>query len=306
MTDLKVKSGTKVLVLGISGMLGHKVFEVLTKNPDLDVVGTVTGMEKIDRFLPVALKPKVVAGIYADRFSTVKDLITELKPDVVINCIGIIKQNPSSHDTLTMITINALFPQQLAALCDETGARMITVATDCVFDGQKGEPYLETDLPTCHDNYGMTKYLGEIPNSKHLTLRTSIIGHELDSHVSLLDWFLNEDKPEVTGFTHAIFSGLTTLEFADFLNKYVLPDPGLQGLYHLSVDPISKCDLLDIIAKEYGKKVKVLPDDKLKINRALNSGKLRDATGYLSPSWEILIKQMHQDFLASPFYSNRN
>lgn len=297
------KKSYKIIVLGASGMLGHKMFEILSK--DNECYGTVTSFAKYKEVFPKEYHSKIIDGVIADKIETVEKVVTQIKPDFVINCIGVIKQNEMSHDAKNMIQLNALFPHQLASICDSVKSKLITIATDCVFDGQKGEPYLESDLPTCHDAYGMSKYLGEINYGNHLTLRTSIIGHELGSSLSLLDWFLNEESEVIKGYTKAIFSGLPTFELASFIDKYVLDNKELKGLYHLSVEPISKFDLLKLVAKEYNKKVEFVTDDKVKINRALNSDKLRKLVGYQPSNWEDLIYNMHQDYLHSKFYNHK-
>jgi dTDP-4-dehydrorhamnose reductase len=127
----------KILVLGASGMLGHKVFEVLSSNEQYDVYGTVTKMTSFKNKLPTKFFNKIIEGIYADKIDTVESLLLKQKPDVVINCIGIIKQNGDSKNTKNCIVLNALFPQQVAEICEQINCRFITIATDCVFDGQK-------------------------------------------------------------------------------------------------------------------------------------------------------------------------
>ncbi len=295
----------KIIVLGASGMLGHKVFEVFSNKPEFQVIGTVTSKNSFSDCLPPRFDQNIVENVYADQIDTVKSIITQEKPDVVINCIGIIKQNAASHDIYNSIVLNALFPHQVADICDHLGAKLITIATDCVFDGQKGESYFDDELPTCHDVYGMTKYLGEVKDSNTLTLRTSIIGHELNSHLSLLDWFLSQQTETAKGYTNAIFSGFTTVEFATLLAEKIIPNQDLRGLYHISVNPISKHDLLKIVADVYQKKISIVPDSTLSINRSLNSDKLRAKIGYQPPDWNQLIKNMHQDFLTSDFYSSK-
>lgn len=294
----------KIFVLGASGMLGHKVFEVLSGYNNFDVYGTVTSKKSFSGFLPSKFELKIIEGVYADKIETLEELVKKNKPDVLINCIGIIKQNKESKDCISSIIINALFPHLVADICDRNDCRFITVATDCVFDGQNGN-YKDTDLPTCHDVYGMTKFLGEVKDKTNsLTLRTSIIGHELNSNISLLDWFLSQEG-KIKGYKKAIFSGLTTLEFSKLLAEKIIPNEELSGLYHLSVNPISKYDLLQTIAKFYGKDIKIDSDDIIKIDRSLNSDILRGIIAYNPPSWEKLVDEMYNDFLKSNFYKNK-
>lgn len=294
----------KIIVLGSSGMLGHKVFEILSNCEDFDVYGTVTSKNSFGECLPIKFESKIIENIYADKIDTVENLIKLNRPDVVINCIGIIKQNKESKDCINSITINALFPHLVSGLCEKYGARFITIATDCVFDGQKGN-YNDNDLPTCHDIYGMTKFLGEVSNSKNtLTLRTSIIGHELKSNISLLDWFLCQDI-SVKGYKKAIFSGFTTLEFAKLLIDKIIPNENLCGMYQISTEPISKYDLLNIVADIYKKRIIINSEESVKINRSLNSDILGKLINYQPKKWEYLVIDMYNDFLKSEFYKNK-
>lgn len=294
----------KIIVLGASGMLGHKVFEILSKYKEYDVSGSVISKKGFYNCLPKKFDNKIFENVYADKIETIEELIKKVKPSVVINCIGIIKQNKDSKDYINSITINSLFPHLVAELCEKHNSRFITIATDCVFDGSEGN-YHDDDLPTCHDVYGMTKFLGEVKDKKNtLTLRTSIIGHELNSNISLLDWFLSQENI-IKGYKKAVFSGFTTFEFAKLLAEKIIPNKKLFGLYQISVDPISKYDLLKIIADIYKKNIKITVDDKVKIDRSLNSDILRKIINYQPPKWDKLIFEMYNDFLESDFYKSK-
>ena len=161
-----------------------------------------------------------------------------------------------------------------------------------MFSGRKGA-YLESDLSDAEDLYGKSKYIGELhdlPNA--ITLRTSIIGHELGSNYALVDWFLSQ-KVSVKGYSHAIFSGLPTVEFARVMKDFVVPLPLLNGLYHVAAEPIAKRDLLQLVALQYGKEIEIRPDDALVINRSLDGTRFREATGYVAPAWPELIRLMY-------------
>ena len=217
------------------------------------------------------------------------------KPDVVINCIGIIKQLPNANNHLESLAINSTLPHRLAKYCDAIGAKLVHFSTDCVFSGKQGF-YKEEDFPDAYDLYGRTKFLGEVAYENSVTLRTSIIGHELDRSKSLVDWFLSQSG-EVKGFSKAVFSGLPTIEVARVVKEYVIPNPNLSGLFHLSVDPINKYDLLNLVATTYGKSINIIRDDNLVIDRSLNSDRFRAATGFKPKPWPELIKDMHEDYL---------
>ena len=210
----------------------------------------------------------------------------------MINCVGEIKKN-FMLDANNAIKTNSLLPHRLAYFSDLFGFRFIHISTDCVFSGKKGN-YCETDFADANDSYGISKFLGEIiyrPNC--LTLRTSIIGHELITSHGLLNWFLLQED-SVPGYTHAIFSGLPTIELSDVIEKYIIFNPALCGLYHISSDPIDKYSLLRLISAKYQKDIKILPYSEVRINRSLNSHKFRTLTGYNAPDWKVLIEKMYQ------------
>lgn len=281
---------TKVLVLGVSGMLGNAVFRMLSASDNLNVVGTARSSGVL-RHLAPALHSGIVLGGDVENLDRLAELFAKVRPEVVINCIGLVKQLAEAGDPLSAIPVNSLLPHRLARLCAIGGARLIHVSTDCVFSGRKGA-YLESDIPDAEDLYGRSKLLGEVDYPHAVTLRTSIIGHELSSAHGLVNWFLSQSG-SVSGFTRAIFSGLPTVELAGVIRDFVLPDPTLSGVYHVSVDPIAKYDLLKLVAQVYSKQIEIVPNDTLIIDRSLDSSRFREATGYLPDSWDALVKKMH-------------
>jgi len=219
-------------------------------------------------------------------------VFSKVQPDVVINAVGLVKQLAAGCDPLRTLPINTLFPHRLARLCSLVGARLVHISTDCVFSGVKGM-YTEADTPDASDLYGRSKLLGEVDYPHAVTLRTSMIGHELSGARSLVGWFLSQGA-QVKGYRRAIFSGLPTVEIARVIRDYVLPHPELQGVYHLSADPISKYDLLKMVARVYGKSIEIVPDDTLVIDRSLDSSRFRVAAGYVPKSWDEMIVAMHE------------
>jgi dTDP-4-dehydrorhamnose reductase len=217
-------------------------------------------------------------------------LFARVRPNLVINCIGLVKQLAEADDPLAAIPINSLLPHRLARLCDVAGARLVHVSTDCVFSGTKGM-YREEDYPDANDLYGRSKYLGEVDYPHAVTLRTSIIGHELGGAHGLIGWFLSQ-QGGVKGFTKAVFSGLPTVELARVIRDHVLPHPELRGTYHVSAAPIDKFELLTLVAKAYGRAIEITPDARLVIDRSLDSTRFRQATGYQPPPWPELIRRM--------------
>ena len=287
-------SRIRVLVLGASGMLGSTLFRAFSRDSELQTFGSVREASAKRHFIP-DLQASLILTANLDGESGLLNAFAVAKPDVVINCIGIIKQLPNANDHLESLAINATLPHRLAKYCDATGARLVHFSTDCVFSGKQGN-YSEEDFPDAYDLYGRTKFLGEVSYENSVTLRTSIIGHELNRSKSLVDWFLSQSD-EVMGFSKAIFSGLPTIEVARVVKEYVIPNPKLNGLYHLSVDPINKYDLLNLVSSTYGKTIKITADDKLVIDRSLNSDRFRIATGFKPKAWTELIKDMYEEYL---------
>ncbi|MGV1045281.1 dTDP-4-dehydrorhamnose reductase family protein [Limnohabitans sp.] len=287
-------SRTRVLVLGASGMLGSTLFRAFSRDPELLTFGSVREASAKRHFVP-ELYDALIPNVHLDGESGLLTAFAVAKPDVVVNCIGIIKQLPNANDHLESLAINSTLPHRLAKYCDATGARLVHFSTDCVFSGKQGN-YREEDFPDAYDLYGRSKFLGEVSYENSITLRTSIVGHELDRSKSLVDWFLSQSG-EVKGFTKAVFSGLPTIEVARVVKEYVIPNPNLSGLFHLSVDPINKYELLNLVASTYGKSTNIIPNDKLVIDRSLNSDRFRTATGFKPKAWPELIKEMHQEYL---------
>ncbi|ENP8456972.1 SDR family oxidoreductase [Photobacterium damselae] len=284
----------RILVVGATGMLGYSIFSNLSEAENLDVYGTVRNIDGLDKFF--LSNDKLISNIDVNNFKSLERAVTAIKPDVVINCIGLIKQHDVSKRHIDSISINALLPHKIAQLCDTLEARLIHFSTDCVFDGKTGN-YVESDLPTATDLYGRSKCLGEVDYGKHVTLRTSIIGHELKSSVSLIDWFLSQEGSTVKGFSKAIFSGLPTAYIAKVIKDYVLPNLFLSGLYQLSVDPIDKYTLISKVAYVYNKQIKIEKFEDFEIDRSLNSAKFREETGFIPPSWDELVEFMHSDYI---------
>lgn len=289
----------RILILGVTGMLGHTLFRQLGASGRYAVSGTARSLHGLEHCIQNA-DAKIMQGIDAESYDSLARAIAEAQPDVVVNCIGIIKQLPIANDPLTAITINAQFPHRIALLCKAAGARMIHFSTDCVFSGEKGN-YTESDQSDATDLYGRSKFLGEVEYDHCVTLRSSIIGHELKGRYGLVEWFLSQEW-RINGYTNAIYTGFPTIEMSRIIGQYVIPTPDLSGLYHVSSPPISKFDLLGIIAERYGKTTKIVPFDGFRCDRSLNSERFRKATGYEPPNWTELIAVMHRDFKSQSFY----
>jgi dTDP-4-dehydrorhamnose reductase len=302
--EAKSEVTMKVLILGVTGMLGHKLFMCLSGYDHLEVYAAARSANHLEDWFSKKIAQKIDATVDADNFDSIIRVWGRVKPDVVINCIGIIKQLEASSDPLIAINLNALFPHKLANLCQASGTRMITISTDCVFDGNKGN-YTEQDPANATDLYGRTKILGEVDYPQCLTLRTSIIGHELKGGYGLIEWFMAQEE-KINGFTKVIYSGFPTVELAGIIAQYVLPNPDLRGVYHVSSPPISKYELLKIVARRYNKEIEIHPKDEPIIDRSLDSRRFCQATGYQAPDWETLVARMAEDYFNSTVYQKKD
>jgi len=269
-------------------MLGNAVYRLFSESPGFQTFGTVRSMSSV-RDLTIA-GGEFIDGIDISDFDSVIGAFAEVRPTLVINCVGLVKQLSLSKDPLHAIPTNSMLPHRLARLCGAAGARFIHISTDCVFSGIKGG-YVESDIPDAADVYGRSKLLGEVDQPHAITLRTSIVGHELSSAHGLVDWFLSQTGA-VRGFSRAVFSGLPTVTLARVIRDHVVPFPELHGVYHVSSDPIDKHAFLRLVGQVYGRSTVITPDDTLVIDRSLNSDSFRSRTGFMPPSWFELVAEM--------------
>lgn len=281
----------KVLVLGVSGLIGNNILKVLSQKASLDVFGTVRSDSSLKHFKS-SLVNKILTGIDAEDYSKMVSMFGTIRPDVVINCIGATKHKEKNNNPINFIKLNALFPHQLAQICNLLNIKLIQISTDCVFSGKKGL-YNENDQSDADDIYGKSKSLGEVIYGNALTLRTSTIGHELDSNYGLLNWFLAQEN-ECKGFKNAVFSGLPAVVFAEIIRDLILDKKDLRGLYHIGANPINKYDLLKLIANIYKKEINIEMDGEFVIDRSLDSTKFNRLTGFEVPKWQDLIQVMHK------------
>ena len=282
----------RVLVLGVAGMLGHKIYQVL--DTDFDVMGTIRGSYADISKYGLFRESQILAGINAMDISRLDEIIRTAKPEAVINCIGITKHLEQSQNRLLSIWVNSLLPHQLYQRCHDRGIRLIHISTDCVFSGRKGS-YREEDPSDAEDTYGKTKYLGEVTGDRALTIRTSIIGRELSTANGLAEWFMSNRGGKVNGFTRAIFSGFPTVHMARIIGDILTEHRNLSGIYHISAEPIDKFRLLTLINNEMGLGIEVMEDDGFYCDRSLNSTMYRTATGFEPLSWDRMIADFAKD-----------
>jgi dTDP-4-dehydrorhamnose reductase len=284
----------RIVLLGATGMLGHKLWQRL---PDQfsDVYAVIRRSRADPLNHGLFLDRPVVDGVDVSDFSTVRKVLERLRPDVVVNCVGVTKRREAATDPVPSIALNGLLPHQLAGWGQEHDCRLIHFSTDCVFNGASGG-YTEDSLTDADDLYGRTKALGETAAPNALTLRSSFIGRELANGTELLEWCLAQRGRTIRGFRGALYTGVSSIYLADLVADILVRNPGLNGLYHLASEVVSKYDLLCLAREKFGIQVTIEPDDTYVCKRDLNGERLSAKLGTSPPTWA----QMMADLAADP------
>ena len=282
----------RVLIYGAGGMLGHKLYQQLKSGFEVFAT-TRKDFDSIGRF-GIFDRDSIVEKVDILDIKSVRSAIERSKPDVVVNAVGVVKQLPESEDVIKTLSTNSVFPQRLASLSSEYDFRLITLSTDCVFSGEKGN-YSENDIADASDLYGISKFLGEVKEKNCLTIRTSIIGRELTTNHSLVEWFLSNRGKSVKGYVNAIYSGFPTIVLAKIVSDVITEHTELNGVYHVSNESINKFELLCLLNKYYRADAVIEPFEDFAIDRSLDSSAFRKATGFSPVSWEEMIEQMAAD-----------
>ena len=285
----------RILVFGGHGMLGHKLVQVLGE--DNEVFATIRDGSTVLPGLGFLPNERLITHADVREPGVPERIIEKIRPECVINSIGVIKQLKDASDPITMIELNALFPHRLSSAAGSVGARMITFSTDCVFDGAQGR-YTEESKRDAEDLYGRTKALGELAGPGRLTIRSSIIGRQLRGKAGLIEWFVSNRDGRVSGFSKAIYSGLTTLEMSRLVRKLLVENEDLHGVYHVASDRISKFDLLVLVNESMGLGIEIDEETEFEIDRSLVAARFESETGYSPPSWRQMIKEMAADSAA--------
>lgn len=245
----------KVVVLGALGMAGHVMAEFLENTGDFELYGVA---RKSGNYVSKVLDVR--------RFEQLRMWLEEIRPDVVINCVGVLVSSASA-DVGKAVLLNSYLPHFLAYQGNRTGFKLVHISTDCVFSGRTGA-YQEDTFRDGDDCYARTKALGEVQDQQHLTIRTSIIGPELKSDgTGLLDWFLKQNT-EVRGYTGAFWSGVTTLELAKATWSLLVQN--VSGLVHVCPDSkISKYELLKLFNQFWRRDIQIVPFDGYSVDKSL-------------------------------------
>lgn len=271
----------KVVIIGSNGMAGHLISDYLTLNPKFEIVKVArdSSIKKSDYQIDVS------------DFNALDELIANLKPDYVINAIGVLNADAENNPDRAVL-LNSYFPHFLAKICDKYESRLFHISTDCVFNGKKGS-YLENDFKDGIGFYAQSKALGEVNYRNHITIRTSIIGPDIKRNgIGLLNWILLQNG-EINGYSEAFWGGVTTLELAKAIEFFIMQNIDGVNIYHLTnSEKISKFDLLRIINEVFNLKLNISSSSEYKVDKSLvNSNKSID---YRVPSYQIMIEDMYK------------
>ena len=281
----------KILVFGSTGMLGHKIINYLQAQGSIDVEFTVRNSRKQEICKKIfGRKARFIFN--GNNPESALDIICKYNPDFCINCLGIIKQLDNTENFIEYIKINSLLPHYLSNYCSKNNSRLIHISTDSVYSGIKGN-YNEDDIPDPQDYYSRSKLLGEVSNKNDITIRTSIIGPEINNSKGILEWFKSCDKT-VYGYSDVLFSGFPTIELSRIIYQYIIKKEVKNGIYNISSKPISKLNLLKLINKSYGLNKNIIEDKSLKINRTLDCSKFKKETNFVSKEWNSMIEKMRE------------
>jgi len=282
-----------ILVLGATGLIGNRLVRTLSE--DFDVFGTTRQMKFSNpKFYQLLKKDNWLINTDPKKMFELEAKIKKLKPNVIVNCLGITKQKTGEFDIQECVTVNALFPHQLSTICRELDIRLIHFSTDCVFSGQKGN-YTEGDIPDPIDTYGRTKVLGDLLNNQDLTIRTSFVGREISSFMNLFEWAIRNKNKKIHAYPNAIYSGLTTLTLSQIIKTIIVNHPKLSGLWHISSEPVSKYELLRNLNKELSLEMDIQKDESFICDRSLNSDSFRKETQIKIPNWSEMINEFIDD-----------
>jgi dTDP-4-dehydrorhamnose reductase len=277
-------------------MLGHKLWQTLSERFDARV--TFRRAPALDARFGLFDPARSIDGVSAHDFDGVVRAFALARPEVVVNCVGIVKQDAAAKDPYQSIAVNALFPHRLARACAAAGARLIHLSTDCVFTGRRGN-YKESDASDAEDIYGRTKWLGEVDYENCLTIRTSMIGRELEGAHGLVEWFLSQRGKTVRGFRRAVFSGFTTGALAAIIGDIIADRRDLRGVRHVAAEPINKFDLLTLVRDAFESDIEIEPDETFVCDRSLDGSRFGRETGFAPPAWGEMIERMARD--ATPY-----
>lgn len=288
----------KILILGASGMLGHQMWRILNawaQGSVHQILGTVRKSKDHYKALNLPNTQNLIDGVDVGDFKKLNFLFEETKPTVVINCVGLTLRKKDLGDIEKCYQLNGMLPQFIAHWCNTHNAKLFHFSTDCVFDGQKGSAYFESDMPSAFDHYGQSKYLGEVNSGNNLTMRLSIVGRELENKTELIEWIFSQKGKSAKGFAAAKYSGMTTNFVAREVIRVLEKFPDLAGVYHVSSEPITKYEIMQKLNDKFKLNIQIEKNSDYVSDKSLDSTRYQKMTGFQRPSWDEMIDDLYAD-----------
>ena len=278
----------KVLVLGIDGMIGHKIAQSIQNNYEL--IGT---SRKELKNQDIGLdQGKIVKHDFLKHNS--ESLLKNVSPSVIINCVGITPRRGINESIKNSELLNSKLPHLIDKWSKKNNSKLIHLSTDCVFSGLTGN-YEDDSIPDASDLYGLSKAKGEVKNSSSLTLRCSMIGREVYNFTELFEWLFSMKGKSVEGYNKVLYSGITTVRMGKIIKSIIKNYISLSGIYNISSVPISKFDLLKKLSKAFELNVDIKENPNIISNKILISKKFTEITGINTPNWDDLILEFKKD-----------
>lgn len=282
-----------ILIIGAGGMIGHKMFQIL-KAQGHRVTGTIRqAKDHYDKF-KIFTEDEIIDLVDVSEFEKTENILNSVKPEIILNCVGITLRKPEVKNLEYCKKINSEFPHFLKKWTEVNNSYLIHFSTDCVFSGKDG-PYTEESLFSAEDIYGKTKAAGEVTGSQALTLRGSMIGRELYGKTELLEWVIAQRGKQIKGFSNAIYTGVTTNLMAKLVAGLILLPNKLTGVYQVSSEPISKLELLKLINDCYKLNLTIIEDSGYSTSKILMSEKLKRNMGFNCPKWPEMVDDLTKD-----------
>lgn len=285
----------RILILGGNGMIGHKIYQELKEEFE-DVWVLIRKPLESLKYKNI-YDSKIIDNFDLIDIDLLKKKIEILNPQIIINAAGITIRRGINELTSKSILINSVLPNILNEWANsKLNKKVIHFSTDCVFSGKTG-PYNENSFNDANDLYGKSKSLGEISGKNSLTLRSSMIGPELDNFTELFEWVLSQNNKKIKGFTNVLYSGITTIRMSNYIIDIIKNHLDFNGLYNISSIPISKFDLIQLISKNFNLNIEIESDKSYSSNKVLDSTLFFDKTKQQMPNWDDLIVEMKKDYL---------
>lgn len=279
----------RILVLGGTGLIGNRLTRQLRQNADV-YASTRTSLVEMPMLENILEPNKWIFGLDATDFQFLESEIKRLKPDVIVNCLGVVKHQINPKNAEATILLNSVLPWRLSGIAEKYDFKLIHLSTDCVFSGETGN-YKESSSPDAVDLYGRSKILGELNNAHVLTIRTSFVGREIKTFANLFEWVQRCQTTRITGYKRAIYSGLTTQAISEVIEKLIFDFSALTGLWHVSSEPISKYDLICMLNNSLNLKLDIESSEEFFCDRSLDSTAFASKTSLAIPNWITMVER---------------